>query len=162
MVASLALYALVAAIGNAVDGDYNFEFVRHALSMDTTFPANRLLWRAIRSPFLWTAAYWLIVAMEAAAGLSLTIGAWQMARALRGPGALFNQAKRYSIIGVGIGFLLWFTGFIVIGGEWFAMWQSSEWNGIQGAFRPTMVMLGVGIFVMQPDADPVPLGGERG
>jgi predicted small integral membrane protein len=28
-----------------------------------------------------------------------------------------------------MGFLLYAFGFVVIGGEWFAMWQSKEWNG---------------------------------
>ncbi len=31
--------------------------------------------------------------------------------------------------------LLWFTGFISIGGEWFLMWQSTQWNATQAAFR---------------------------
>ena len=43
--------------------------------------------------------------------------------------AAFNAAKQYVVIGVGLGFLLWFTGFMVVGGEWFLMWQSKQWNG---------------------------------
>jgi len=55
--------------------------------------------------------------------------------------------------GAGLGFLLWFTGFMVIGGEWFAMWQSKEWNGVPSAFRFDVILLLVLIFVMQKDAD---------
>ena len=52
-----------------------------------------------------------------------------------------------------MGFLLWFTGFMVVGGEWFAMWQSQAWNGQQAAFWFYMTLLAVVIFVNQPDGD---------
>jgi predicted small integral membrane protein len=29
---------------------------------------------------------------------------------------------------------LWFGGFMVIGGQWFASWQSKQWNGRESAF----------------------------
>lgn len=52
-----------------------------------------------------------------------------------------------------MGFLVWFLGFMVVGGEWFAMWQSSTWNGQDAAFKFYMTMLAVLIFVNQPDRD---------
>ena len=52
-----------------------------------------------------------------------------------------------------MGFLVWFFGFMVVGGEWFAMWQSPQWNGQQPAFRFYMTLLAVLIFVNQPDAE---------
>ena len=153
MVASCALFALLVAFNNLVDYGSNYAFVRHALSMDTTFPGNALRGRAIISPALWTLGYWLIIAAEAATGLILAFGSFRLALALRGPAALFNAAKPAVALGVGLGFLLWFTGFAVIGGEWFAMWQSKEWNGVPSAFRFTVTLLLVLIFVMQPDGD---------
>jgi len=153
MVASCALFALLVAFNNLVDYGSNYEFVRHTLSMDTTFPGNALTGRAITSPTLWTLGYWLIIAAEAATGLILAFGSLRLALAVRGPAALFNAAKPAVALGVGLGFLLWFTGFAVIGGEWFAMWQSKEWNGVPSAFRFTVTLLLVLIFVMQPDGD---------
>ena len=153
MVASCALFALLVAFNNLVDYGSNYEFVRHTLSMDTTFPGNALTGRAITSPALWTLGYWLIIAAEAATGLILALGSLRLALAVRGPAALFNAAKPAVALGVGLGFLLWFTGFAVIGGEWFAMWQSKEWNGVPSAFRFTVTLLLVLIFVMQPDGD---------
>ena len=153
MVASCALFTLLVAFGNLVDYGTNYTFVRHTLSMDTTFPGNALTGRAITSPALWTLGYWLIIAAEAATGLILAFGSLRLALAVRGPAALFNAAKPAVALGVGVGFLLWFTGFAVIGGEWFAMWQSKEWNGVPSAFRFTVTLLLVLIFVMQPDGD---------
>jgi predicted small integral membrane protein len=153
MVASCALFALLVAFSNLVDYGSNYAFVRHTLSMDTTFPGNALTGRAITSPALWTLGYWLIIAAEAATGLILAFGSFRLALAVRGPAALFNAAKPAVALGVGVGFLLWFTGFAVIGGEWFAMWQSKEWNGVPSAFRFYVTLLLVLIFVMQPDSD---------
>ena len=51
-----------------------------------------------------------------------------------------------SVIGVGSGFLLWFTGFMVVGGEWFAMWQSRSGTAQRSAFRFYMTLLAVVIF----------------
>ncbi|HTE38792.1 MAG TPA: DUF2165 domain-containing protein [Reyranella sp.] len=153
MVASCALLALLVAFNNLVDYGSNYTFVRHILSMDTTFPGNVLTGRAITSPALWTLGYWLIIAAEAATGLILAFGSLRLALAVRGPAALFNAAKPAVALGVGVGFLLWFTGFAVIGGEWFAMWQSKEWNGVPSAFRFYVTLLLVLIFVMQPDGD---------
>jgi predicted small integral membrane protein len=34
-----------------------------------------------------------------------------------------------------LGITIWFLGFEVIGGEWFAMWQSQIWNGLGAAER---------------------------
>jgi predicted small integral membrane protein len=51
----------------------------------------------------------------------------------------------------GLGFIVWFFGFMVIGGEWFQMWQSSQWNGQEAAFRFYLTILAVLIFVMQKD-----------
>ena len=31
--------------------------------------------------------------------------------------------------------LLFGAGFMAIGGEWFVMWQSSDWNGLDAALR---------------------------
>ena len=42
---------------------------------------------------------------------------------------------------------------MVVGGEWFSMWQSPMWNGQEAAFRFYMTILAVLIFVNQPDGE---------
>jgi predicted small integral membrane protein len=153
MVASVALFALLVAYNNVADYGSNYEFVRHTLSMDTTFPDNALKGRAITSPTLWTFGYWAIIAAEAATGLVLGYAALRMMLALGAPAAVFAAAKPYVVMGVGLGFLLWFTGFMVVGGEWFLMWQSKTWNGQQPAFFFYMTLMAVGIFVCLKDGD---------
>jgi predicted small integral membrane protein len=152
-VASIALFAFVVAFDNVVDYSSNYAFVQHVLSMDTAFPGNALLGRAITAPWAWTAAYWLIIAAQGLTCAAFAAASVALARALRANAAGFARAKQFVFIGAGIGFLLWFTGFMVVGGEYFAMWQSKVWNGQEPAFRFYLTLLAVLIFVNQPDAE---------
>ena len=160
MVACLALFAALVAFNNLVDYRANLAFVQHVLAMDDIFAGSRHLirWRAIQSPLLWHTLYGLIIAAELATAALLGRGAWALWRARHAPAAQFAHAKRWTMAGVLAGFLLWFLGFMVIGGEWFLMWQSPKWNGQAGAFRFYMTLLAVGIFVNQIDGElePVP------
>lgn len=153
MVGGVALFALLVAFDNLTDYDTNYTFVRHVLSMDTTYPGNALLYRRITSPRLWQAAYALIIAGEGLTGLALAIAAISLARHLRSVAARFHRAKRFVFIGATLGFLVWFFGFMVVGGEWFSMWQSPLWNGQEAAFRFYMTILAVLIFVALPDGE---------
>jgi predicted small integral membrane protein len=45
-------------------------------------------------------------------------------------------------------------GLLVVGGEWFQVWQSQTWNGQQAAFRFYVTILAALIFVNRQDADP--------
>lgn len=153
MVACLATFAFIVTLDNLIDYGTNFEFVRHVLSMDTTFPGNELLYRRLTSPALWNAAYCLIIFGEGLTALSLGIAAIALLRNLRASAPRFNRAKGFLFIGATLGFLVWFLGFMVVGGEWFEMWQSSNWNGQQAAFRFYLTILAVLIFVNQTDGN---------
>ena len=153
MVGCLALFALLVTFDNLTDYDTNYAFVRHVLTMDTTFPGNALLNRRLMSPAMWRAAYALIIAGEGLTGSILAVAAVRLCRRLRSDAALFNRAKQLVYLGAGLGFLVWFFGFMVVGGEWFQMWQSAMWNGQEAAFRFYMTILAVLIFVNQPDGD---------
>src|SRR5271168_68071 len=135
MVGCLAVFALLVSFDNLIDYDTNYAFVRHILSMDTTPPGNPLVYRRITSPVLWQVGYALIIAGEGLTGVWFAIATIAMGRDLRGRGGRFHRAKRFVAIGAALGFLVWFFGFMVVGGEWFQMWQSQTWNGQQAAFR---------------------------
>jgi predicted small integral membrane protein len=138
---------------NLVDYGSNFAFVQHVLSMDTTFPGNALLDRSISSRAIGRASYDLIIAAEGATCLLRCAGSFALWRARQRDAAAFNAPKRLVTAGCAMGFIVWFFGFMVIGGEWFAMWQSRTWNGQDSAFKFYMTLLGVLVFVNQPDAE---------
>jgi len=153
MVGCLALFALFVCFDNLIDYDTNYSFVRHVLSMDTTFPGNALVYRRLTSPVWWQAGYALIIAGEGLTSVVFAIASIAMSRNLRSRGSCFSRAKRFVAIGAALGFLVWFFGFMVVGGEWFLMWQSPKWNGQQAAFRFYLTILAVLIFVNQSDED---------
>jgi predicted small integral membrane protein len=153
LVATLAAFAFIVTYDNIVDYDSNYEFVRHVFSMDTTFPGNALMDRAITDPRAWRVAYAAIIAAEGLTCLLLSIGTIMLLTRLRAPAEAFGRAKAWTVAGLTVGFCVWFFGFEVVAGEYLAMWQSHSWNGQESAFRFTMVILGVLIFVSLPDTD---------
>ncbi|MFD8520412.1 DUF2165 domain-containing protein [Streptomyces capillispiralis] len=140
LTASVALYMALVAFGNITDFGTNQDFVRHVLAMDTTFKDDDLMWRAITDEGVQDAAYVAIIAWETAAALVLVHGTWLWAR---GDGA---RARRFSTYGLLMTMLLFGAGFMAIGGEWFAMWQSEDWNGLDAALR-VFVFSGVVLLV---------------
>ena len=91
--------------------------------MDTTFPDNRAMWRAIDAAFVHHFLYWVIILTQAATAVLCWWGGARLFRA-RADVQRFNQAKGIAAAGLTLGIILWFSGFITIGGEWFLMWQS--------------------------------------
>ena len=150
MVAGLAAYALLVAFGNITDYGSNFAFIEHVMSMDTTFSGNHLMYRAITSPLLHNIAYCAIIAGEALTGIVLAVAAWRLWQG-RADRTRFTAAKGIVALGAALAFLVWFVGFLVIAGEWFAMWQSATWNGQESAFRFVACFLLVTVFVMMPE-----------
>lgn len=153
MSACLAAFCLLVAFGNITDYGSNYLAVQHVMSMDTTFPGNALMYRSITSPTLWHLSYALIIAAEAVAGILFLAGAIRLFQVRAAPGVVFNEAKSLFVAAALLAFLLWFLGFMVVAGEWFAMWQSQTWNFQQGAFRFVLIVLAALIFVAQPDGD---------
>ena len=153
LVAAVALFASLVAFGNLTDYDTNFRFVQHVLSMDTIFATSTIKYRAIVDPSLQRVIYAVIIATEAVTAALCWIGVAALGRALRADAATFNRAKTFAILGLTLGFLLWQAGFMSIGGEWFGMWQSQQWNGVPSAFRFVVVIGVVLIFAALPDQE---------
>lgn len=153
MALCLSIFCLLVAFDNITDYGTNYLFVQHVMSMDTTYPGNALMYRSVTNPTVWTLCYWLIIAVEAVAGILFLAGAIRLFQVRNAPGAAFNAAKGLTIAGALAAFLVWFLGFMVVAGEWFAMWQSQTWNSQDAAFRFYVTALAVLIFVNQPDGD---------
>ncbi|MEP1554556.1 MAG: DUF2165 domain-containing protein [Paraglaciecola sp.] len=153
LVASVALFAGLVALNNITDYGSNFAFVQHVMSMDTTFEGNELRYRAINSPFLHNAFYWVIIATEAGVCVLCGLGAWKMWKAIDGDKKQFNIAKKLANTGLTLGIILWFTGFMTVGAEWFLMWQSPTWNGQAAAFKFIVILFFVLMFNNQNEPD---------
>lgn len=153
LVAGVALFFTLVAWGNLADYGSNFAFVQHVLSMDTTFQSPTLMGRAITDPTLHHAAYWLIIGWQILTAALCWAGVGRLWWARNGSAAAYDTAKGLALLGVTAGFLLYAVGFVTIGGEWFAMWQSQTWNGQRSAHL-FLTILGVVLLLLAlPETD---------
>jgi predicted small integral membrane protein len=149
LIACVGWLAFAVAFNNVVDYQSNFLFVQHVMSMDTVFSDNVVKYRAITEPLLHSIAYAFIIFWESAVAILCLAGVLHLLKHIKSDALIFNKAKFLSIAGLSAGFTLWFFGFMVIGGEWFCMWQSPDWNGQESAFRFAVCILLVLIYVVQ-------------
>ena len=156
LVFSVALFYTFLVFDNLSDFDSNYQFIRHVLMMDSTFPGNRGLWRAINSHSVHIAFYVTVILWEALTMVLAWWGALNLVRKMRSPAILFHQAKRVAVTALALSLLMWLVAFLAIGGEWFLMWQSKTWNGQDAAFRMFTVVGVILLLVAQPDADEQP------
>jgi len=129
--ASIGLYMLLVCFNNMTDYDSNFQFVKMVSGMSDVFSKEKNGWRSITSDTLHHAMYLLIIASGAEE---------------------FKHSKKLLSLGLSMGVMLWFTLFISIGGEWFLMWQSKNWNGERTAFLLSICFLLFLIHLNQDDA----------
>ncbi len=152
LVWAIAFFTSLVAFNNLTDYDSNYAIIGQVLKMDTTFPDNQGLWRAIESPLVHHLVYGFIIFIEIIIATLCWFGGFRLFQSVKNP-AIFNQAKKLAVLGLTLGILLWFTGFMTIGGEWFLMWQSEIANGQQAAFR-LVVIIGITlIYIVQPDEE---------
>ncbi|WP_447872583.1 DUF2165 family protein [Serratia fonticola] len=153
LVCAIALFASLVAFGNITDYDTNFAFVRHVFMMDTIFPDATITYRSIQSPWLHQVGYIGIIALETLTAILCWIGGICLLRGLKLPAASFNRAKTFAIAGLTLGFLTWQVAFMSVGGEWFGMWMSKQWNGVPDAFRFFVTILLVLIYLVPRDGE---------
>lgn len=144
LVALNAIYIVSVALGNIISPIDNWLYVKHVLSMDTTSFGTMLgrnlsdetQWRSVTNPKIQLAVYILIIFWESLSGIILVAATflWYKQR-----GTNYFSARALSSIGLLMIILLFFGGFIIVGGEWFQMWKSTSWNGLNAAFRITVL-----------------------
>jgi hypothetical protein len=54
-------------------------------------------------------------------------------------------------LGLTMGFMLYAAGFVDIGGEWFAIWQSQIWNGQEKAFEFLTMISAILLILLIPE-----------
>ncbi|MCK5819935.1 MAG: DUF2165 domain-containing protein [Psychromonas sp.] len=148
---SAAFFASFVVFNNLMAGVSNYILLSHVLKMDTLFPNSSCLWRAVDSSSIYHVVFWFIIIVEAIIAFLCLLGSYRLFK-LRNDAMNFNKAKGIAILGLTFGIILWFTGFMIIGGEWFLMWQSTKWNGLQGSFRIVVIFGIILIYLNQTDS----------
>jgi predicted small integral membrane protein len=151
LVAAVAFFYTLVVLNNLTDYGSNYAFVHHVLQMDTTFPGNHGMWRAIHALWIQAAFYNGVICWEAVTMLLVWAGVIKLLRAVDKPAAAFQEAKTLAIGGLTVSLLMWLVAFLSVGGEWFLMWQSHTWNGQEPAFRMFMVVGMVFLLLVMPE-----------
>lgn len=153
LVFGVAVFYTFVVFNNLTDYGSNYELVRHVVMMDSTFPGNHGMWRAIHTPGMQTAFYLAIIAWEFVTMLLCWWGGFRLAAMLSASVADFQSAKGAAIAALTLSLLMWLVAFLSIGGEWFLMWQSKTWNGQEAAFRMFTVVGVVLVLVAVPEPE---------
>ena len=153
IVASIGFFAFLVAFGNITDYNSNFAFVHHVFLMDTIFPDATIKYRAIEATWMHHLGYIIIIILESLTSLLCLAGAWKLWHNRQQSARDFNRSKGLAILGLTLGFLTWQVAFMSVGGEWFGMWMSSEWNGVPDAFRFFVTILAVLIYLVHRDEE---------
>jgi len=156
LVSAVALFYSLVVFNNLTDFDSNYQFVRHVLMMDSTFPGNKGMWRALNAPFWHLSFYFSVIAWEILTTILAWWGAIQMLQSLKMPAGIFQAAKRIPIVALTLAMLMWLVAFLSVGAEWFLMWQSHSWNGQDAAFRMFVVVGMVFLIILQPEQENQP------
>ena len=149
--ACIGLYMLIVCFNNITDYNSNFKFVSMVSGMGDVFSKGKTGWRSITNETLHHIMYLFIIAWELTIAILTISGIFKMIQKLKSGTVEFNQSKRLLIIGLSLGVILWFGMFITIGGEWFLMWQSRNWNGQNTAFLLSICFLLFLIHLSQRD-----------
>jgi len=150
MVVSIALFFSLVTFNNLIEFTSNLPAVQHVLSMDTTFHTPILMRRAITNPSIQRSAYFFIIAWELLTAIFCWIGCFRLLFNINATSLQFNRSKNVAFIGLFLGFMLYMVGFIIIGSEWFCMWQSPLWNAQTTAGLFVSLIMFVMIFLGLP------------
>lgn len=154
LAASSFLFLALVVFNNITDYGSNYAFVEAVLSMNTTFPGNTAMWRAVDSPAMHHIFYWSIIAWEAAAMALIGMGSYRMFTNRGCTAAVFNKAKTWALVGLTVSLLQWYVAFLTVGAEWFLMWQSQSFNG-QGAAGRMFTVMGISLIFLSLKDDEI-------
>ena len=99
LVFAVALYYTLLVFNNITDYDSNYQFVRHVLMMDSTFPGNRGMWRALNQPAWHTVFYLVDHRLGSRDHDALLVGRVATGASAARNAAAFHRAKRVAIVG---------------------------------------------------------------
>ncbi|MGR3319246.1 MAG: DUF2165 family protein [Candidatus Anammoxibacter sp.] len=153
LVIFVGLTGLLFFAGNIANWNAGRELVGYVLSMEGHEIYGFHIFPPVTNSALVTIAYLLILVGEFLVGALSLKGAWDLWSVRKGSADVFNASKTYSVLGTGMAMIVWFGGFIVIGGVLFQMWQTKIGAG---SFHDSFIFAVMGglvlLFVSNPDA----------
>lgn len=132
----------LAFLGNIFAYDINYVYLKNIMSMHEIPQHPYLNWRAVHNPFYFHVCYFVIIFLEGIISLLLWIGSYHLFKNFRKNASVFSQSTQWCQIGLLLSLVLYSVLFFMIGGEWFASWQSAHWNA-KAASMPFIMLQGL-------------------
>ncbi len=153
MVVFIGLQGWLYVAGNLANWSSGFEAITYVLGMEEHEVYSNHIFPPITSPALVTTVFLAIIFGEFLVGALSLKGAWDLWRVRNGNADAFNSAKTFAVLGAGMALVVWFGGFVVIGGALFQMWQTQLGTGsFNSAFIYGATSGIVQLFVNNPDS----------
>jgi predicted small integral membrane protein len=153
LVVFVGLQGFLYVAGNIANWEAGLGAIGYVLGMQGHETYATHIFPPVTSPVLVTIAFLLILTGEFLVGALSFKGAWDLWNMRKGGTDSFNAAKTYAVLGAGMAMVVWFGGFIVIGGALFQMWQTQIGAG---SFHDAFIFAASGglvlLFVSNPDA----------
>lgn len=138
--------------GNLANWSAGLGAVGYVLGMSGNEIYAARIFPAITNPVLVKLAFLMIIAAEFLVGALCMKGTWDLWAVRKESASSFNDSKACALLGTGMGMIVWFGGFIVIGGALFQMWQSEVGAGsFRDAFVFAVTSGMVFLIVSRPD-----------
>ena len=152
LVLFVGLLALFFAAANIANWSRGLETVAYVLAMEGHDYYSNRIFPPITNPVLVTLAFLVIIAGELLVGVLSLKGAWDLWWKRKVSADEFNSAKTIAILGCGMAMVVWFGGFMVLGGGLFQMWQSEIGAGsFRDAFTVAVTSGIIMLFLITPD-----------
>jgi predicted small integral membrane protein len=153
LVVFVGLSGVLLVAGNIANWNAGLELVGYVVGMEGHEIYGSHIFPPVTHPVLVTLAYLLILTGESLVGVLSLKGAWDLWLARDENASAFNASKTYAILGTGMAVVVWFGGFVVIGGVLFQMWQTEIGHG---SFADAFIFAAAGglvlLIVNGPDA----------
>ncbi len=131
--------------GNIANWNAGLELVGYVLSMEGHEIYNSHIFPPVTNSVMVTIAYLIILTGEFLVGALSLKGAWDLWSARNESAETFNASKTNAILGPGMAMVVWFGGFIVIGGVLLQMWQTKIGAG---SFHDAFIFAVIGGLVL--------------
>jgi len=137
---------------NIANWDSGLAAIGYVLGQDghEYYPVH--IFPSLTSPVAHVIAFLIILSGEFLVGALSLKGALDLWKMRNASAEAFNASKRYAIMGCSMAMVVWFGGFIVVGGALFQMWQTELGDSsFDGSFVYAVTAGLILLFVDRPD-----------
>ena len=145
---SVGFFGITGFMSNMLDYSPGHEQVRIVLSMEAVGEAPGMAWRRVTSPLAVNIGFAVIYLSKLVMAALCFYCCAQMIKSRNADAATFEAAKRWGILGCGVGVVMLFSGFIVIAENFFEYWRVPILGVVTHDFAFSYIMLLVGFMLV--------------